>query len=96
MFIFKNGWLGLEKKYLETNKRIGCSKMFRCKARKNRIVRRIKIYVERRGLQRNPDFIGTGERFVKPSALSGKEGVQLKLHLPTGMRFRSTVPQVLL
>jgi hypothetical protein len=24
------------------------------------------IYVERCGLQRNPDFIGTDERFVKP------------------------------
>jgi len=33
---------------------------------KNRTARRIWIYVERCGLQRNPDFIGTGERFVKP------------------------------
>ena len=32
----------------------GCSKMFRCKARKNRIARRIWKYVERCGLQRNP------------------------------------------
>jgi len=40
---------------------------------KNRIVRRIWIYVERYGLKRNPDFIGTDEHFVKPSAFSGKE-----------------------
>jgi hypothetical protein len=25
------------------------------------------------GAQRNPDFIGTDERIVKPSAFSGKE-----------------------
>jgi hypothetical protein len=31
----------------------GRSKMFRCKARKNRIARRIGTYVERCGLQRN-------------------------------------------
>ena len=31
----------------------GCSKMLRCKARKNRIARRISKYVERCGLQRN-------------------------------------------
>jgi hypothetical protein len=35
--------------------------MFRCKARKNRTVRRIRIYVERRGLQRNE----ADERFSK-------------------------------
>jgi len=39
--------------------------MFRCKARKNRIARRILTYVERCGLQRNPDSIGTDEHFVK-------------------------------
>jgi len=50
--------------------------MFRCKARKKRTVRRMLIYVERCGLQRNPDFIGTDERFVKPAAFSGKEGVK--------------------
>jgi hypothetical protein len=31
----------------------GCSKMLRCKARKNRIAMRISKYVERCGLRRN-------------------------------------------
>ena len=43
--------------------------MFRCKARKNRTTRRIRVYIERCGLQRNK----ADERFVKPSAFSGKE-----------------------
>lgn len=38
-----------------------------------RIARRIFTYVERCGLKRNSDFIGTDVRFVKPSAFSGKE-----------------------
>jgi hypothetical protein len=55
-----------------------CSKMFRCKARKkpNREAY-IFAYVERYGLQRNPDYIGTDERIVKPSAFSGKENAHL-------------------
>ena len=52
--------------------------MFRCKARKkpNREAY-IFAYVERYGLQRNPDYIGTDERIVKPSAFSGKENAHL-------------------
>jgi hypothetical protein len=51
----------------------GCSKMFRCKARKKPNREAYFSYVERCGLQRNPDFIGTDERIVTPSAFSGKE-----------------------